>query len=304
MSSNQEVIKELKTLKTVKIFKDEPLSRHTTLKIGGSADILVVPKEIDSLKKIIRITQGEKRYVIGNGSNLLMPDAGIRGIVIKISGGLNDFECSGRSVHAGAGTLLQPFIKKLASLGLSGLEFASWVPAAVGGAVVMNMGAFGQDIGSLVEYADIIDRSGTFLRLAASELKFSYRKSSFHNCILTGVGLKLTNRKKVDIERTMKEIFAKRKAIQPLSAPSAGSVFRNPKDVPAGKLIDMAGCKGMRVGDAEVSKKHANFIINLGGAKASDVKALIRKVQDSVKEKFKVKLELELVDSGKLNMLF
>ena len=303
MSSNQEIFKELKKLRTARVLRDEPLSRHTTLKIGGPADVLVIPKDIRGLQDILHITKGMKKYVIGNGSNLLIPDAGIRGIVIKISGGMDSFECAGRSVHVGAGTLLQPLLNKLASIGLSGLEFSAWVPAAVGGAVVMNMGAFGQDIGSLVEYADIIEADGKTRRLAASELKFSYRKSNIHDCILTGVGLKLANKSKANIQSRMKEVVSKRKELQPLSAPSAGSVFRNPKDVPAGKLIDMAGCKGLRAGDAEVSKKHGNFIINLGDAKASDVKKLIRKVKDSVRKKFKVKLELELIDSGKLNML-
>jgi UDP-N-acetylmuramate dehydrogenase len=303
MSSNQEIFKELKKLRTARVLRDEPLCRHTTLKIGGPADVLIIPKDIRALQDILRMTKGMKKYVIGNGSNLLIPDGGIRGIVIKISGGLDDFECAGRSVRVGAGTLLQPLLNKLASMGLSGLEFSAWVPAAVGGAVVMNMGAFGQDIGSLVEYADIIEADGATRRLAASELKFAYRKSNIHDCILTGVGLKLANKSKANIRNRMKEVVSKRKELQPLSAPSAGSVFRNPKDVPAGKLIDMAGCKGLRAGDAEVSKKHGNFIINLGNARASDVKKLIRKVKDSVRKKFKVKLELELIDSGKLNML-
>jgi UDP-N-acetylmuramate dehydrogenase len=303
MSSNQEIFKELKKLRTARVLRDEPLCRHTTLKIGGPADVLIIPKDNRALQDILRMTKGMKKYVIGNGSNLLIPDGGIRGIVIKISGGLDDFECAGRSVRVGAGTLLQPLLNKLASMGLSGLEFSAWVPAAVGGAVVMNMGAFGQDIGSLVEYADIIEADGATRRLAASELKFAYRKSNIHDCILTGVGLKLANKSKANIRNRMKEVVSKRKELQPLSAPSAGSVFRNPKDVPAGKLIDMAGCKGLRAGDAEVSKKHGNFIINLGNARASDVKKLIRKVKDSVRKKFKVKLELELIDSGKLNML-
>jgi UDP-N-acetylmuramate dehydrogenase len=303
MSSNREIFKELKKLRTARVLRDEPLSRHTTLRIGGPADVLVIPKDIRALQAILHMTEGVKKYVIGNGSNLLIPDGGIRGVVIKISGGMDGFECGGRSVRVGAGTLVQPLLNKLASIGLSGLEFSAWVPAAVGGAVVMNMGAFGQDIGSLVEYADIIDARGKTQRLAASDLKFSYRKSNIHNCILTGVGLKFTYKSKANIQNRMKDVVSKRKEIQPLSAPSAGSVFKNPKDVPAGKLIDMAGCKGLRAGDAEVSKKHGNFIINLGDARASDVKTLIRKVKDSVRKKFKVKLELELIDSGKLNML-
>jgi UDP-N-acetylmuramate dehydrogenase len=263
-----------------------------------------VPKDLGALQEVLRLTGGIKKYVFGNGSNLLIPDSGLKGVVIKISGGMNGFECSGRFVTIGAGTLMQSLIRKLASLGLSGIEFAAWVPAAIGGAIVMNMGAFGEEIGSTVEYAEILDRDGKIKKLSRSDLKFSYRKSNIKDCILTSAMLKLNYKQKHIIKKRLDEIILKRKELQPMSVPSAGSVFKNPKDVPAGKLIDMAGCKGLRVGGAEVSKKHANFIINLGDAKASDVKTLIRKVKSVINEKFKVNLELELVDSSKLNMLF
>jgi UDP-N-acetylmuramate dehydrogenase len=304
MPSYSDIYKEIKKLKNVKSFKDEALSRHTTLRIGGPADILVMPKDLEALQEVLRVTSGIKKYVFGNGSNLLIPDNGLKGIVIKISGGMNSFECNGRFVTVGAGTLMQALIKKLASLGLSGVEFAAWVPAAIGGAIVMNMGAFGEEIGSIVEYAEILDRDGKIKKLSRSDLKFSYRKSNIKDCILISAMLKLNYKQKHIIKKRLDEIILKRKELQPMSVPSAGSVFKNPKDVPAGKLIDMAGCKGLRVGGAEVSKKHANFIINLGDAKASDVKTLIRKVKSVINEKFKVNLELELVDSSKLNMLF
>jgi UDP-N-acetylmuramate dehydrogenase len=299
-----DVYKELSRIRSAKVLKNEPLSRHTTLKIGGPADILVIPKDLASLQEILRVTEGVKKYVIGNGSNLLLPDSGLKGVVIKISGGISGFDCNERTVIAGGGTLIQVLLKKLADSGLSGLEFSAWVPAALGGAVVMNMGAFGEQIGDIVESVEILEPSGKLRKLSRSELKFSYRKSNIRNCILVSAELKLKYRQKHMIKKRIDEIISKRKELQPISVPSAGSIFRNPKDVPAGKLIDMAGCKGLRVGGAEVSKKHANFIINLGDAKASDVKALVRKVKNTVKEKFKVKLELELVDSGKLNMLF
>jgi UDP-N-acetylmuramate dehydrogenase len=299
-----DVYKELNKIRTAKVLKNEPLSRHTTLKIGGPADILVIPKNVETLQEVLHVTEGVKKYVIGNGSDLLLPDAGLRGVVIKISGGVNGFDCEGRNVTVGGGTLIQALIRKLADCGLSGLEFSAWVPAAVGGAVVMNMGAFGEQIGDIVESVEILEATGRLRRLSRSELKFSYRKSNIKNCILTSAKLRLSYRQKHIIKKRIDEILSKRKELQPISVPSAGSIFKNPKDVPAGKLIDMAGCKGLRIGGAEVSKKHANFIINLGDARSSDVKALIRKVKNTVKEKFKVNLELELVDSGKLNMLF
>ncbi len=304
MPSYLDVYKELKKIRTAKTLKNEPLSRHTTLRIGGRADILVIPKDVKTLQEVLRMTEGIKKYVIGNGSNLLLPDRGLRGVVIKISGGINNIECDGRSATVGAGTLLQHLIRHLAALGLSGLEFSAWVPAAIGGAIVMNMGAFGEQIGEFVEHAEVLDSGGRIEKLSRSDLKFSYRKSNIRNCILTSATLKLSYRQKHAIKKRIDEIILKRKELQPMSVPSAGSVFKNPKDVPAGKLIDMAGCKGLRAGGAEVSKKHANFIINLGDARSSDVKTLIRKVKNTVQEKFKVKLELELVDSGKLNMLF
>lgn len=304
MPSYSDIYKELKRIKAAKIFKNEPLSRHSTLRIGGPADILVVPKDADSLRDVLRATDGIKKYIIGNGSDLLIPDRGLRGIVIKISGGINNIDRNGRLVTVGAGTLLQPLIRQLVSAGLSGLEFAAWVPAAMGGAIMMNLGAFGEEIGNIVEYVEIMEPKGSIRKLSRSDLRFSYRKSNIKNCIVTSAMLKLSYKQKYMIKKRIDEIIAKRKELQPMSVPSAGSIFKNPKDVPAGKLIDMAGCKGLRIGGAEVSKKHANFIINLGDARSSDVKALIRKVKNTVNEKFKVKLELELVDSGKLNMLF
>ena len=304
MPSYSDIYNELKKIKTANMLKNEPLSRHTTLRIGGPADILAIPKDLAGLQQILNITKGIKKYVIGNGSNLLIPDRGLRGIVIKISGGMNKVDINGRLVTVGGGTLIQSLLRKLAYEGLSGLEFASWVPAAMGGAIAMNLGAFGDEIGDLIEYVEVLDQNGRSYKLSRSDLKFSYRKSNITDRILTSAMLKLNYRQKHLIKKRIEEVIAKRRELQPTSVPSAGSIFKNPKDVPAGKLIDMAGCKGLRIGGAEVSKKHANFIINLGDAKASDVKKLIHKVKTVVKDKFKVNLELELVDSSKLNMLF
>ncbi len=304
MVDHQDLYKELKALGPAKLMRNEPLSRHTTLRIGGPADILVVPKDIEELRNILNISRGVKKYVIGNGSNLLVPDKGLRGLVIKIAGGLKRFECDGRKVSVGAGELIQSVLKRTAMLGLSGLEFSAWVPASAGGAVVSNMGAFGECIGDLVEKVQVIMPSGKIEELSRSDLSFSYRNSGIEDCIVVSMILKLSYKQKRSITSKIGDLIAKRKELQPFSVPSAGSVFRNPKEVPAGKLIDMAGCKGLRIGGAEVSKKHGNFIINLGDAKAADVKALIRKVRAVVKEKFKVGLELELVDSSELNVLF
>ena len=304
MVNYQELYRELKKLSSVKVMKNELLSRHTTLRIGGPADVLAIPKDLEGLKNILQISQGLKKHIIGNGSNILMPDRGLRGLVIKIAGGMKDFDCDGRIVTAGAGNLMQPLLKRTASLGLSGLEFSAWVPAALGGAVFSNMGAFGEEMGDIIQSIEVMLPSGKIERLARGDMSFSYRKSGIKNCVIISASLKLSYRRKDAIIKRMNDFISKRKETQPMSVPSAGSVFKNPKEVPAGKLIDMAGCKGLRIGGAEVSKKHANFIINLGDARSSDVKAIIRKVKAIVKEKFKVKLEVELVDSGELTVLF
>lgn len=301
---NKQLYRELKKIGSVKVLKNEPLSNHTSLKIGGPADILVIPKDISSLREVLRITSGIKKYIIGNGSNILLPDRGLHGIVIKISNGINLFASEGRIVTVGAGMLMQPLIRKLSNLGLSGLEYAAGVPAAAGGAVVMNLGAFGHDIGSLIDYVEVITSSGKMEKLSKSDLVFSYRKSNIKSCIVVSARLMLIHKRKESINKMITEILSKRKETQPWLVPSAGSIFKNPKDVPAGKLIDMAGLKGFRVGGAEISKKHANFIINLGDAKASDIKAIIKRTKTVIKEKFKVDLELELVDSNKLTVLF
>lgn len=303
MARYKEIFRELKKIRSARVLRDEPLSRHTTFRIGGPADIFVIPKDLLSLKEVLSVTQGIKKYIMGNGSNLLLPDKGIRGIVIKVSGGLNDFECDGRHVTVGAGTLVQPLIHKLAGLSLSGLEFAAGVPAALGGSIVMNMGAFGHDISGLIEHVEMISGSGRKIKLSRSELGFSYRSSRIDECIVTSAKLKLSHKSKEIIKRNIEQIIIKRKETQPWAVPSAGSIFKNPKEIQAGKLIDMAGLKGLRVGGAEISKKHANFIINLGDAKETDIKSIIRKVKAVIKDKFRVKLDLELVDSTNLIML-
>jgi UDP-N-acetylmuramate dehydrogenase len=302
---SSDLIKDLKTLDQVKIFKNEPLSRHTTMRIGGPADLFITPYSLSALKEVISLTKGLKRYILGNGSNFLAPDKGIKGIVIQVSGWPlnNNIIIDGRSATVGAGVLLQSLIRKLNTCELSGLEFAAGIPAALGGAVTMNMGALGNEMADIVEYAEVIDASGHLRKLSGSDIKFAYRKSNIKDCIVYSVCLKLKHRASSKIKETIQKNMQWRKESQPINVPSAGSVFKNPKDVPAGKLIDMAGLKGLRCGDAEVSKKHANFIINLGDAKSSDVLKLTRRIKNAVKDKFKVRLELELIDSLRLNML-
>jgi UDP-N-acetylmuramate dehydrogenase len=303
MSEYENIANELKNIKGLKVLKGELLSKHTTFKIGGPAKILVIPSSIGALKELIVSTKGIPKYIIGNGSDLLVSDNGINGIVIKISKCLDGLSVNGTLVTAGAGTLTHQLLLKLASLGLSGLEFAAGIPAALGGAVVMNMGARGSDISNIVNSVEFMDPKGKISTVSRKDIQYAYRHSDLKDIIITGVTLTLKQKDKKEISSIIKDNLEWRKNAQPLNKPSAGSVFKNPKSAPAGLLIDRAGMKGMSLGGAEVSSKHANFIINKGHAKASEVKALIGKIKAKVKAKFGEKLEVELIDSSRLNMV-
>jgi UDP-N-acetylmuramate dehydrogenase len=298
MNKLTDIALKLRRCKGLHVLLNEPLKRHTSFRIGGPARIFVSPETTKDLIFLLKNSKGIKKYIIGNGSNLLLPDKGINAIIIRISGNMSGFHADKRKVLAGAGIRMQALINKTLKLGLSGLEFAAGVPASLGGAISMNMGAKGSNIGELVEYLDVMDRAGNTRRMGKKELKFAYRKSNIRDLIITNVCLKLKFAKVSDIKKKIDENLKWRKESQPLS------VFKNPKDVPAGKLIDMASLKGERVGDAEISRKHGNFIINLGDAKCEDVNKLIKKIKTKVKEQFRVGLELELIDSKHLNMIF
>jgi len=280
----------------MKYLRNEPLARHTTFKIGGPAKYFCAPKSINELKKSLLFAKENnlKVSIIGSGSNLLISDKGFDGLIInpKISG----IVIKGTDVLAGSGISIQYLLNILAKKGLSGLEFMTGIPGSVGGSVCMNVGTGKEEIGGKVVRIWAIDQSQKAKVKSQNECKFDYRKSIFQNgkFIITKVQFKLKKGRPADIKAKIKDLWKKRLAKQPYNMPSAGSIFKNPKGDFAGRLIEAAGLKGMRIGDAQVSEKHANFIVNLGKGKADDVLKLIAHIQKKVKKKFDIKLETEV----------
>ena len=285
----------IETLKKItaeeNIYIDEPMSRHTTFKTGGTADFLIIPQSKDELVKLLKIDV--KKTVIGNGSNLLVKDGGIRGIVIKTTG-LNNYIVEDEIIKAESGILLSKLSNIAKENSLTGLEFACGIPGTLGGAVMMNAGAYGGEISNIIIETEYSDLKGNVY--ITKEHEFGYRKSLFMNnsYIVLESKIKLQKGNKEEIEETMKELMKKRNEKQPLSKPSAGSTFKRPEGYFAGKLIEDAGLKGYKIGDAEVSTLHAGFIINNGKATSRDILELIKYVQDKVKNEFGVDLEPEV----------
>ncbi|NMB41957.1 MAG: UDP-N-acetylmuramate dehydrogenase [Firmicutes bacterium] len=273
------------------------MSRHTSMKVGGPADFLIYPQSIEELSRVLKLTQKEAipLYVLGQGTNLLVRDGGIRGIVLSLADMCSFCDFSNNSIRAGAALPLSTLGSKAAKRGLSGLEFTTGIPGSLGGALYMNAGAYGVTIGELVQEVSTIDFTGNCKIRSGRELKFSYRWSAFQEeevIILDGV-LELISGDINKIERKAKMILDERLAKHPLY-PSAGSVFRNYPGKPAGFLIEQSGCKGMSIGGAQVSLQHGNFIINRENATAGDILALMEIVKQKVKDNFQIELEPEI----------
>ena len=279
------------------ILFDEPMKKHTTFRIGGNADMFVAPK----LSQIPQIIALAKEYqipvtIIGNGSNLLVGDKGIRGLVVCFSRPAEELIIDGTHMTIGAGTLLSKAASEAVQRGLSGLEFAAGIPGTLGGAMVMNAGAYGGEMKDVVVSAKVLTREGEVLDLDVKELDLSYR----HSCIpekgyiVLSATILLTPKETSEIRAEMDDYKNRRIEKQPLEYPSAGSTFKRPEGHFAGKLIQDAGLKGYTVGGAQVSEKHSGFVINIGNATAEDVLKLISDVQDKVEEQFQVTLEPEV----------
>lgn len=282
----------------MKYLRNEPLKKHTSFRIGGPADFFCAPKTIADLKTALVFAEEKKLPIalLGAGTNLLCLDKGFAGLVVKLAGGLKEIKEDEGNLIVGGGALLSQLISSAANYGLAGLEFLAGIPGTVGGAIVMNAGAWGEDISSLVESVMILDLKGQEKTFKKNDLAFSYRQSRLQaeKTIVVSATFKLKKSNKSAVMARLKEFAAKRKNRQPLGIPNAGSIFKNPPGTFAGKLLEDAGCKGLRVGDAGVSAKHANFIVNLGEAKASEVIKLMTKMQNLVYDKFKIKLEPEI----------
>ena len=281
-----------------KILFDEPMKNHTSFCIGGPADALVIPKDEVDLKNLLNFVKKNDvtLTVIGNGTKLLVSDKGIDGITVKVSGCFNDITISGPRVKAGAGYSLAKLSTLAADYGLSGLEFAIGIPGTVGGGIIMNAGAHESMMSDVVTSVTAMSLEGQLKKYSKNNLEFGYRKSRLQNNkeIVLSVEMKLKKDKVEKIKKKMHEYIEWRKKNQPLNLPNAGSIFKNPIHIPAGKLIDMAGFKGMRMGDAKISEKRANFIVNLGKATAHDVLNLMNIVQKGVLEKHRINLEPEI----------
>lgn len=275
----------------------EPMSKHTTFRVGGPADVMVWPKG-EALSQVIRLCtqRNVPYYIVGNGSNLLVGDKGIRGVVIEMGRGQDTLYIEENRVVAGAGTLLSKTANLAAEHGLSGMEFAAGIPGTLGGAVVMNAGAYGGEMKDIIEYVTVLDANGKEHTLTVEELELGYRRSCIieRGYIVTQVVLKLTPGDKATILAYMKELREQRRTKQPLEYPSAGSTFKRPEGYFAGKLIQDAGLRGYQVGGAQVSEKHCGFVINLGQATAADICRLIYDVQAEVEKQFQVRLVPEV----------
>ena len=280
------------------LVRDALMKDYTTFKIGGPADLLIQPSSEEELVQAVSFLRRGKIpvTVLGNGSNVLVKDGGIRGAVIRIGKNMAGIRTEGTELTAGAGALLSAAAAAAAGADLAGMEFASGIPGSVGGAVFMNAGAYGGEMSQIVVSCRALMPDGSMREFPADQLEFGYRRSIFakNGGIVTSCTMKLREGKKEEILARMKELNGRRMEKQPLNFPSAGSTFKRPEGYFAGKLIQDSGCRGLRVGGARVSQKHAGFVINEGGAIAADVIQLIRLVQMRVKDCFGVDLEPEV----------
>lgn len=284
------------------IHLQEPMAGHTTFRIGGPADCFVQLEDEEQLRKVRRYLglAGVPFFVLGNGSNLLVDDAGYRGVVLQIGQKMSDISVQGCHIIAKAGATLRQVAAAALEHGLAGFEFASGIPGTVGGGVVMNAGAYGGEMSQVVNQVRVVSKEGESMELDNDTMEFRYRGSVIRGSAftVTEVTFRLEPGDREAIRAKMEELAVRRREKQPLECPSAGSTFKRPEGHFAGKLIMEAGFAGYRIGGAQVSEKHCGFVINTGDATARDVKMLISEIQARVKEQFRVELEPEVVFLG------
>jgi UDP-N-acetylmuramate dehydrogenase len=299
MRSEMELLKKIKG----KVLFDVTMRNHTTFHIGGPADILVVPKDLDDIKYSVTYAKKERipLHVIGNGSKILVSDKGIRGIVIKIAKTLDDAKVSGELIAAGAGCSLSKLIRIATDNNLSGIEFTAGIPGTLGGAIAMNAGTYLGSMSDITERVTVLNPTdGSQSVLSKDDCHFGYRESAFQKkrLVILEVEMRLKKSDHKEIEEKIIGLLERRKTTQPPEKHSAGCIFKNPSAMPAGKLIDTVGLKGSRKGDAKIPEVHGNFIVNLGKAKAIDVFFLMGLAQEKVKESFGIKLQPEIILMG------
>lgn len=290
------------TLDKDHVLLKELMSRHTTFRIGGAADYFVMPQTADEVEAVIKMCRESEipYYILGNGSNLLVGDRGFRGVIIQIGKEMSGIVIEGTALRVQAGALLSRAAKEAADHELTGMEFAAGIPGTLGGAVVMNAGAYGGEMKDILREATVLDGEGHRKVLTNKELELGYRTSivARNGYIVLEAVIDLDRGNKEEIQALMDELRNKRVSKQPLEYPSAGSTFKRPEGYFAGKLIDDAGLRGFQVGGAQVSEKHCGFVINKNNATAEDVMNLMKQVSEKVNEKFGVTLEPEVKRLG------
>ena len=307
MASLNSHAKDLSRFWKGRILWDIPMAQFSTLKVGGPAEAVIAVSTIPDLKRLIQWLRGHDIgwWILGKGSNILVPDSGLPGVIIGLEGELSSIEKlmapppgpeEGKVfIRAGGGCSLPRLVRYCTSQGLSGLEFAVNIPGSIGGAIVMNAGAWGYEIGSLVHTATLMDSNGKVFSEPGSNLGFSYRKWSMpQDTILLAATFGITSGSKDDIKAACRKYQELRRKNQPITEPSAGSFFKNPPADSAGRLIEEAGLKGFSIGGAKISEKHANFIVNTGKASATDILQLMQVVQQEVYKRFGIRLEPEV----------
>jgi UDP-N-acetylmuramate dehydrogenase len=292
-----QLVHELKLVAGLTVKIDEPLARYTTMKIGGPADYFLDVETHQALIETLGLLDAHRIPIclVGKGSNVLVSDLGIRGAVLRLGGDFKRVswreEGAGALVDVGAAYAVTQLVREAARRGYAGLEFAEGIPGSVGGALVMNAGAYGSEMEKIVEVVEGATVNGEAIRFRRDEMVFTYRDSHLPSgTIVTAVRLRLEKKDAEDLGTKVRELVSKRKQSQPTGYPNSGSMFRNPPGDFAGRLIEAAGLKGRRIGRAEISARHANFMVNLGGARAEDVKQLMDLARSEVKQKFGVEL--------------
>ena len=292
----------VKVLDEDQIKPEEPMKNHVTFRVGGPADFFVTPKNYEELSWVLKCCAKYEMpcYIMGNGSNLLVSDQGYRGVVIQLFRQLNDIQCEGNVIRAQAGALLSAVANRALEEKLTGFEFAAGIPGTLGGACVMNAGAYGGEMKDVLKSVAVLTREGERITLQKNELELGYRTSIIakKNYIVLEAEIELEVGDAEEIKAVMDDLKERRTTKQPLEYPSAGSTFKRPEGYFAGKLIQESGLQGFQVGGAQVSEKHCGFVMNKDQATAADIAELIRQVQDRVEEKFGIRLETEVKRLG------
>jgi UDP-N-acetylmuramate dehydrogenase len=296
-----ELAEELKLIAGLKVKINEPLARYTSMKIGGPADYFIEAVDDTALRQVLVLLRRHNTalYLLGNGSNVLISDRGVRGAVVRLAGKFKRVEWradeSGVWANVGAAYAVAQLAREAARRGYGGLEFAEGIPGTMGGALVMNAGAYGSEFEKIVDQVEGVTQEGGSARFSRTQMNFTYRDANLPpGMVVTRVQLRLRKEEAAQVSSKLRDLVTRRKSSQPSGYPNSGSMFRNPPGDFAGRLIDAAGLKGQRIGQAQISERHANFIINCGGAKADDVRQLMDLARAEVKRLFGVELAAEV----------